>query len=163
MCHHSLTKEKYTLSGFEDPSGLEFQTPNSLSSNEWYLGNRRLDIHMEIRYCFFLFQNLLYPSEPSHYRLISYTSYACKTMVFMSNARLNCFLIEITFSHYTAMDFDVVVNILIILFILKRLCNNVFTKNKHGVFFCFDLQQTNDTIWKCNIFKGSILCHTLLS
>jgi hypothetical protein len=25
------------------------------------------------------------------------------------------------------------------------------------------LQQTNDTIWKCNIFKGSILCHTLLS
>jgi hypothetical protein len=34
MFHHSLTKEKYTLSGFEDPSGLEFQTPNSLSSNE---------------------------------------------------------------------------------------------------------------------------------
>jgi hypothetical protein len=161
MYHHSLTKEKYTLSVFEDPSGLEFQTPNSLSSNEWYLGNRRLDIHIEIRYCFFLFQNLVDPSEPSHYRLIF--SYVCKTIVFMIIARLNFFLIEITFSHNTAMDFDVVVTFLIILFILKRLCNNVFTKNKHGVFICFDLQQTNDTIWKCNIFKGSILCHTLLS
>lgn len=112
---------------------------------------------------FFLFQNLVDPSEPSHYRIISYTSYVGKTIMFMIIARLNLFLIEITFSHYTAMDFDVVVNILIILFILKRLCNNVFTKNKHGVFICFDLQQTNGTIWKCNIFKGSILCHILLS
>jgi hypothetical protein len=34
MYHHSLTEEKYALSVFEDPSGFEFQTTSSLSSNE---------------------------------------------------------------------------------------------------------------------------------
>jgi hypothetical protein len=106
---------------------------------------------------FFLFQNLVDPSEASHYQLISYTSYVCKTMVFMSNTRLNCFLIEITLSHYTAMDFDVVITFLIILFILKRLCNNVFTINKH-VSFSVSICNKRTTQYGNAIFLREAYC-----